>query len=325
MKLSKSVLFRTLTLCIFIVLITSLLNVQPTAALSVSDYFTLSYQITLSTAEVNEGQTFNAIAFGSATCKAALPISVSTAIIEGRVVAINQATGQEVTLNAGYTVTITPFPNKLGETLQLTQTVPLTFPASSPAGNYTIVAELVKAKVDAVIWWDVSSYLPLSQTIGSINYVLNSSNSTGNDSGNAATGTTTITTPIVGTPRRASFEASSLVINPNTVKHSGKVSISSQITNIGGVPGTDTVTLKINNLIEGSKDVTLAGGESKIVSFTTSRNSSGVYLVEIAGLNGSFTVSKSAFQPWFWLIIGGVIMLGVILGLGIGLVRRKKA
>ena len=325
MKLSKSILFITLAFCIFIVLITPLLNVQPTAALSVSDYFTLSYQVTLSTAEVNEGQTFTALASGSATCKASLPISVSSAVIEGRVVALNQSTGTEVTLNASYTVTITPFPNKIGENAQLTQTIPLTFPAGSAAGNYTIVAELVKAKADAVIWWDVSSYLPSSQTIGSVNYVLNSSNSTAKDGSNTTPGTATLTTPIVVAPRRASFEASSLVINPTVVKQGGKVKISIQITNIGDIPGTDTITLKINNLIEDSKDMTLAGGESEIVTFTTSRNLSGVYIVEVAGLNGTFTVSKSVIQPWFWLIIGGVTMLGVILGLVIGLVRLKKS
>jgi hypothetical protein len=326
MKLGKSVLFRTLTLCIFIVLITSLLNVQPTAALSVSDYFTLSYQVTLSTTEVSEGQTFNAIASGSGTCNEELPISVSSAIIEGRVVAINQATGTEVTLNAGYTVTITPFPNKLGETLQLTQTIPLTFPAGSPAGIYTIIGELMEAKVNAVIWWDVSSYLPSSQTIGTVNYVVNNSNATGNgNGGNAASGTTTITTPTAITPRLALFKVGSLLINPTTVKHGGKVNISTQITNIGDVAGTDTVTLKINNLIEGSKDVTLAGGESEVVTFTTSHNLSGVYLVEVAGLNGSFNVSKNIIQPLFWLIIIGVIILGVIIGLGIRLLRRKKA
>jgi hypothetical protein len=116
-----------------------------------------------------------------------------------------------------------------------------------------------------------------------------------------------------------------LLINPTTVKHGGKVNISTQITNIGDVAGTDTVTLKINNLIEGSKDVTLAGGESEVVTFTTSHNLSGVYLVEVAGLNGSFNVSKNIIQPLFWLIIIGVIILGVIIGLGIRLLRRKKA
>jgi hypothetical protein len=320
MKLDKWVLWKTLIPC-FLVVAINLLNVQYVAALRVSDYFTLSYQISLSTAEVNEGQTFNAVASASGTLKAALPISVSAAIIEGCVVATNQVTGMKVTLNADYTVDIAQFPNTIGETLQLTQTVPLTFPLGSPAGSYIITGELIAAKVKGIIWWDITSYLPSSEAVGKVNYVLNSANSTGNSSSGAA-GTST-TTPVV-IPRLASFKANSLVVNPTTVKHGATVNISIQITNTGDVTGINTVVLKINNQTADTKDVMLAGGESKIVTFTTSRNSSGNYQVEVAGLNGNFIVSKNFIPPWFWPGVTGLIILGLILGLGIGLWRHNK-
>ena len=320
MKLGKWVLWKTLIPCFLIVAI-NLLNVRYVAALSVLDYFTLSYQISLSTTEVNEGQTFNAVASGSGTLKAALPISVSAAIIEGRVVATNQATGTKVTLNADYTVDIAQFPNTIGETLQLTQTIPLTFPLGSPAGSYIITGELIAAKVKAIIWWDVTGYLPSSEAVGKVNYVLNSANSTGNSSTGAA-GTST-TTPIV-MPHAASFKASSLVVNPTTVKHGATVNISVQITNSGDVTGTDSVVLKINNQAADTKEVTLAGGESKVVTFTTSRNLAGNYLVEIGGINGNFSVAKNLIPPWFWPVVSGALILGLILGLGIITWRRKK-
>ncbi len=42
---------------------------RPAAAISVTDFFTLSYQIRLSTSEVTEGQSFGATLTGTAVCK----------------------------------------------------------------------------------------------------------------------------------------------------------------------------------------------------------------------------------------------------------------
>jgi hypothetical protein len=179
MNLQKAALFRNLALCFLIIASAKiLLDIQPVNALSVSDYFTLNYNITISTYNINEGQTFNAVASGTGTCKAELPISPSAAVIDSRVIATNQSTGIEVTLNPDYELNISPFPNKVGQTLQLTQTIPLIFPAGSTTGSYDVKGELISAKVDAVIWIDVSSYLPSSQDIGTVNYFANDSTTT---------------------------------------------------------------------------------------------------------------------------------------------------
>ena len=200
MNLRKVVLFRNLAFCFIIVTALLLLNSQPVAALSVSDYFTLSYNITISTYNINEGQTFNAIASGSATYKAALPVSVSAAVMDSRVIATNQSTGAEVTLNSDYELNISPFPNKVGQTLQLTQTIPLIFPAGSPTGSYHVTGELISAKVDAIIWIDVSDYLPSSQDIGMVNYFANDSTTT---TTTAVAPTTTPTSSTTATPPTA--------------------------------------------------------------------------------------------------------------------------
>jgi hypothetical protein len=133
----------------------------------------------------------------------------------------------------------------------------------------------------------------------------------------------TSTTPVV-TTRPATFDPSSLIINPGKVKPGEKVNISIKITNNGDITGTDEISLRVNNLIVESKDVTLAGGESTVVTFTTNSTSIGKYTIGIAGLNGNFTVSKSTTPGWLWPSAIGAFTLGIILAVGFGLLRKAK-
>jgi hypothetical protein len=133
----------------------------------------------------------------------------------------------------------------------------------------------------------------------------------------------TSTTPVV-TTRPATFDPSSLIINPGKVKPGEKVNISIKITNNGDITGTDEISLMVNNLIVESKDVTLAGGESTVVTFTTNSTSIGKYTIGIAGLNGNFTVSKSTTPGWLWPSAIGAFTLGIILAVGFGLLRKAK-
>ena len=140
-----------------------------------------------------------------------------------------------------------------------------------------------------------------------------------------STATTSLTTSTtVGTPHPAAFAAASLIINPAKVKPSENVSVSLRITNAGDVAGTDTVVLKINNLIIESKDVTLGGGESTVVTFTTSSNLIGKYSCEVAGLYGNFTVSKSVTPGWVWPSSIGAFILGIVMAVGFVLLRKTK-
>ena len=61
-----------------------------------------------------------------------------------------------------------------------------------------------------------------------------------------------------------------MIINPRSVKPNDHINIYLRITNTGDVTLNDMAVLKINNLTVDSQDVILAGGVSKVVTFTTS-------------------------------------------------------
>jgi len=124
----------------------------------------------------------------------------------------------------------------------------------------------------------------------------------------------------------ATFTSSSLSISPLEVDTGETVTISVLMANTGEEAGSYTVILKINGVVEETKEITLAGDASKAVAFTTSRDKAGNYSVDVDGLAGSFTAKEVALPPapptappevkamnW-WLIngiIAGVIIIGV--------------
>jgi len=90
--------------------------------------------------------------------------------------------------------------------------------------------------------------------------------------------------------RPAAFTATELTISPDEVEPGETVTISVLITNTGDLQGDYEAILKINGTAIDSKDVTLAGGASEKVTFTTTREVAGTYKVEVATLAGTFTV-----------------------------------
>ena len=147
---------------------------SPAAALSVDDYFEITYEISLSKTEINGSEVFNAAITVMATRNNndfPLSLSPSEVLITGRIIAEHQATGAKVTLNSSYTVEISPFPQK-GETAQESEVVSLQFPEESQSGTYSVVGERVEAKVTVLgIAIPVTKYLPSFQIIGSVTYV----------------------------------------------------------------------------------------------------------------------------------------------------------
>ena len=131
------------------------------------------------------------------------------------------------------------------------------------------------------------------------------------------------TTPVI-TQHPSTFEASSLLINPSTVKPDENVDIHLKITNTGDVTGTDTVVLRVNNVIVDSKDITLDGGTSTTITFTTSSKLPGNYTIEASGLKGKFTVSKSATVDWFWLIAIGAFLGGTTLAVSFVMLSKRN-
>ncbi|MFC2022051.1 hypothetical protein ACFLTR_02400, partial [Chloroflexota bacterium] len=140
------------------------------SAQSPGEYYTFSFDAQFSKNQVTESESFTATITAGAACIQNFPVSATEASITSRIVAENQANGARVTLNSGYTLTIDDFPSSAGENTSVEIIVPLQFPAGSVSGTYNVIAELVEAKVKAIIWIPVTSYLASEQTAGTITY-----------------------------------------------------------------------------------------------------------------------------------------------------------
>jgi len=131
--------------------------------------------------------------------------------------------------------------------------------------------------------------------------------------------TFTIIAP-VPPPAPAAFTPSSLSISPLEANIGETVSISVLVTNTGEQEASYIVTLKINEMIEETREVTLAGG-SETVTFTTTRDEAGTYSVDVNGLYGSFEVKGVKVK---WAILGPSLVAVIFLTtfLSIRLMRR---
>jgi len=135
-------------------------------------------------------------------------------------------------------------------------------------------------------------------------------------------------------PTPAAFATSSLSVSPPGVNIGESVSISVLVTNAGEEEGSRTVTLKIDQVIEEAQEITLAGGASQTVTFTTSRNEADIYSVDVNGLPGSFRVEEAppppALPPWTdlsqvnWVIFGPVIAVVVFLVILVPIRLRRR-
>ncbi|MDP2744260.1 MAG: hypothetical protein Q8P00_04230 [Dehalococcoidia bacterium] len=145
---------------------------SPAVTLSIADYFSYSYTVQFSKSDIAGGEVFNATVEANATCTNSVPLAPNEASFTSRIVAIHQASGDRVTLNSNYTLTLSPFPSHTGDSTQVSQVVPLQFPAGSQSGAYSVAGELIEAKVKVgIIWIPVTGYLPSSQALGSVTYI----------------------------------------------------------------------------------------------------------------------------------------------------------
>ena len=110
----------------------------PVAALSIDDYFLISYTVEFSKDEIHDNKTFYVTVTGQATCINDLPLTVSEAYVTGYVVARHEESDTEIILNSSYTISISPFPNEEGDVVQASQIVPLKFPEDSIPGTYNV-------------------------------------------------------------------------------------------------------------------------------------------------------------------------------------------
>jgi len=138
-------------------------------------------------------------------------------------------------------------------------------------------------------------------------------------------------------PEAASFTTGQLSVSPSAVYVGEAVTISVLVANNGDAAGSYTVMLKIDGVVEETKEIALDAGASEEVTFTTTKNTAGTYSVEVGGLSGSFIVEEQPEEttpppdvpveptinwPIIWGAMAGVLVVGVVI-LWIAIRRRR--
>jgi ABC-type transport system substrate-binding protein len=100
------------------------------------------------------------------------------------------------------------------------------------------------------------------------------------------------TLPEEAPPLPGEFDVADLTIDPASVTLGDSVTITVNVTNTGETSVAGSITLALNDVIEDIEEVTVAGGDSEIVTFTVTKGA-GSYTVTIPGttLTGTFTVT----------------------------------
>jgi len=126
----------------------------------------------------------------------------------------------------------------------------------------------------------------------------------------------------------ANFVGTGLSIEPSVEKNifvtkwGESVTITFNLENKGGQAGPYPVALKLNGETVATQTVTLNPGESKQLSFTVSDLDYGQYEVEVGGLDGEFTTSRTI--AW-WLIVVIIVGVGLIIWGVVWSRRRRRA
>ncbi len=139
--------------------------------------------------------------------------------------------------------------------------------------------------------------------------------------------------PVIPPLPPAAFTVSHLSVSPSEVYLGETVTISVIVANVGGQSGSYEVTLKINGVVEATKEVTVNAGFAKEVTLTTTRNIAGTYLVDVDGLTASFIVKQKPVipeippvipKPVNWWLIGGIIAAVVVVGQVVFFLLRRR-
>jgi hypothetical protein len=126
-------------------------------------------------------------------------------------------------------------------------------------------------------------------------------------------------------PAPAAFTLSNFAAAPAEVEEGETAAVTFDVTNTGELEGSYTVTLLVDNMVEATRDITLAGGGTTSVSFSLAKEA-GSYQVEVDGLVASLEVTEppAVIGWWVWVVLEvteppAVIgwWVWVVLGLGV--------
>ena len=141
---------------------------------------------------------------------------------------------------------------------------------------------------------------------------------------------------IAALPSPAAFGISSLSVSPFEVNIGEEVSINALVTNTGEEQGSYTISLKIDGIIEETKELTLAGGAGETITFTTLKDKADTYSVDVNGLLSSFIVKEippplppvtpqsTTLSKVNWFIFGPIIIAVVIFLAIFSLIRLRR-
>jgi hypothetical protein len=129
------------------------------------------------------------------------------------------------------------------------------------------------------------------------------------------------TTPV----EPAHIELHGLLINPELTHPGDVVVIRAQLANTGGLSGESVVRIKITGLLDTTRLVKIAPGQTEEVKISVVAVSPGDYDVEIGNLSGTFKLIASPEEPgeflyWLYIAVVAIILLFFITFL---FLRRK--
>ncbi|MFH0768511.1 MAG: tetratricopeptide repeat protein [Chloroflexota bacterium] len=90
----------------------------------------------------------------------------------------------------------------------------------------------------------------------------------------------------------AAFQVSSLGIFPAEAIAGETVSISALVSNTGGTAGSYQLVLKINGIVQATRDIAVNAGVSQEVSFTVASDVADRYYLDLNGTGGYFTLNE---------------------------------
>jgi hypothetical protein len=147
-----------------------------------SECFSITYTAVFSKTEILGNESFSVTIHGNATCINDSDTCSFSVVKKARVTFNVTAvhSGSEVILqSSGYIILISPFPSTKGQSVDRTVTIPLQFPAHGEAGEYSVIANIVKAEIYISGWGNApAGVVPAGVTLGTVSYATESATPT---------------------------------------------------------------------------------------------------------------------------------------------------